>query len=380
MRRMLKLFGSLLGLVALAALVLVLTIAFRQLRGEEQPASQLFQSPIQTPTPPRATPTPPAGFPPAPISDALTAPTRLTTQPAYRWGLDIDGDFVVWLERNKDGTIAVVVYDLRNHKELTISSLLGPKSPPHISIRYVVWSEHYEKDDRFVQEIHAYDLQQKWELVLGDGDKPYISGEYVVWYDPWSEPQHPIVLYDLKRGARTRLPVTGGGPKIWDGYIVYVTPTSRKEGGIANLHLFELSTSKDAVIGKLVYTPNTPADEYYEIDDGYVLWSDSDGIHSYNITRGTRDTLAGTQPGPIRGHFSKGVFVDLHHAFNLKKGLSFQTFTTSASHLNPMGERIPDYVIEEFTNDGERLVWTACAGAETIHCKTNDVFLSRHQR
>jgi len=67
MNRLLKLLGSLLGLLALAALVVVLTITLRDLRASPQPASQpassLFQSPIETPTqppyPPPETPTPP---------------------------------------------------------------------------------------------------------------------------------------------------------------------------------------------------------------------------------------------------------------------------------------------------------------------------------
>jgi len=381
MKRILKFSGSLLGLLVLAALVIALTITFQQLRDEpQQSASQPFQSPIQTPTPPRATPTPPGAFPPAPISGVLTTPIRLTTQPAYRWGLDMDGDFVVWLERDKVGEVRVVMYDLRNHKEQVISSLRGAKSPPRISGHYVVWGEHYEKGDQFVQEIHAYDLQRDQEFILGVGDKPDVSGQFIVWYDPWVDPHHPTVLYDLKKRTKTRLPVTGGGAKIWHDYLIYVTPASDQQEGIADLHLFNLSTSQDTIIGKLVYTPNTPADDYYEIDDGYVLWSGSTGIHIYDIAHGTRDTLAATQPGPIKGHFSKGIFVDLHHAFNLKKGSSFQTFTTSSFHLNSIGEHIPDYVIEEFVNDGESLVWTACAGSESIQCKSNDVFLSRHQR
>lgn len=52
MKRILKLFGSLLGLLALTVLVITLTITFRNLRGESQPTSSLFQSPIETPTPP----------------------------------------------------------------------------------------------------------------------------------------------------------------------------------------------------------------------------------------------------------------------------------------------------------------------------------------
>jgi len=62
MKRILKLFGTLLGLLALAALVVVLTTTLRDLRASPQPASQVFQSPIETPTqppyPPPETPTP----------------------------------------------------------------------------------------------------------------------------------------------------------------------------------------------------------------------------------------------------------------------------------------------------------------------------------
>jgi len=63
MKRILKFGVSLLGLLALAALVIALTTTFRNLRGESQPGSSLFQSPIETPTqppyPPPGTPTPP---------------------------------------------------------------------------------------------------------------------------------------------------------------------------------------------------------------------------------------------------------------------------------------------------------------------------------
>ena len=80
MRRILKLFGGLLGLLALAALVIALTTTFRNLKGESQPASSLFQSPIETPTqppyPPPATPTPVS--PPATPTVAPTPIPRCT--------------------------------------------------------------------------------------------------------------------------------------------------------------------------------------------------------------------------------------------------------------------------------------------------------------
>ena len=69
MRRLANIAGGLLGLLALGALVVALALTFSGLPREVKPASQAFQSPIQTPTqppyPPPATPTP-AGPPTTP--------------------------------------------------------------------------------------------------------------------------------------------------------------------------------------------------------------------------------------------------------------------------------------------------------------------------
>lgn len=78
MKRILKFVGSLLGLLALAALVIALTATFRNLRGESQPGSSLFQSPIETPTPP---PYPPPGTPTPRYPTATTLPTSQAATP-----------------------------------------------------------------------------------------------------------------------------------------------------------------------------------------------------------------------------------------------------------------------------------------------------------
>lgn len=63
MRRFANIAGGLLGLLALGALVVALALMFGGLPREVKPASQAFQSPIETPTqppyPPPAIPTPP---------------------------------------------------------------------------------------------------------------------------------------------------------------------------------------------------------------------------------------------------------------------------------------------------------------------------------
>jgi len=83
MKRILKLFGSLLGLLALAALVVALTTTFRNLKGASRTASSLFQSPIETPTQPPypapQTPTPQVPITPYPSPAPSPTPTATAT-------------------------------------------------------------------------------------------------------------------------------------------------------------------------------------------------------------------------------------------------------------------------------------------------------------
>lgn len=80
MKRLLSITGGLLALLALGALAVALALAFGGLRRDAKPASQAFQSPIETPTqppyPPPATPTPPG--PPATPTVAPTPVPRCT--------------------------------------------------------------------------------------------------------------------------------------------------------------------------------------------------------------------------------------------------------------------------------------------------------------
>lgn len=80
MKRLLSIAGGVLGLLALGALAVILAFTFGGLRADVKPASQAFQSPIETPTQPPylppATPTPPA--PPATPTVAPTPIPRCT--------------------------------------------------------------------------------------------------------------------------------------------------------------------------------------------------------------------------------------------------------------------------------------------------------------
>jgi len=78
MKRILNIVGGLLGLLALGALVVALALTFGGLPREAKPASQAFQSPIETPTQP---PYPPPGTPTPPQPET---PTAVPTPPGLR--------------------------------------------------------------------------------------------------------------------------------------------------------------------------------------------------------------------------------------------------------------------------------------------------------
>jgi len=86
MKRLLSIVGGLLGLLALGALVVALALTLGGLQREAKPASQAFQSPIETPTqppyPPPGTPTP-SGPPATPtVVPTPVPPCTFAGQPA----------------------------------------------------------------------------------------------------------------------------------------------------------------------------------------------------------------------------------------------------------------------------------------------------------
>lgn len=125
MKRLLRITGGLLGLLALGALAVALALTFGGLRRDVKPASQAFQSPIETPPQP---PYPPPGTPtrppipaipptvtrapkpspsPSPIPTATPVPTPLPLPPSAFYALWVENfpegqGSVLWLADPRD--------------------------------------------------------------------------------------------------------------------------------------------------------------------------------------------------------------------------------------------------------------------------------------
>lgn len=389
MKRLLNAVGSVLGLLIVGLLVLALSMNYRGSSKDTQPASSAFKSPIQSPTPrPGATPTPRAGLSSPPISKDLTEPIQLTTRSGGRSGLAADGDIIIWQESDSGrNLLSIVAYDLRSRAERIVKSLPpGGKdtqrsfaSYPRISGRYIVWAEYYQTPERLIPEIHAYDLTRGSETVLGEGIKPDIVDNQVIWHDPWTDSEHPTMLYEIPQQKARRLPIRSGGAKIWATWILYDASISDPRGNQRDLRLYNLQTSEDIFLGKLNYDLNTPPEDYYAISEGFVVWTGDRVLNMYQIAKREQKVLNESW-GPVRGAFSKGVLLRHGRAANLVDNTTFLTFEQPPSHLNRWGELVADYLLGEVINDGEVLIWTACIGADEPVCRTNDVFLARRRR
>jgi len=176
MKRILKLFGTLLGLLALAALVVILTTTLRDLRASPQPASQVFQSPIETPTQP---PYPPPGTPtrptiptipptvtqapkpspsPSPIPTATPIPTPLPLPPSAFYALWAENypegqGSVLWLADPRDiGSRREV---LRFERDRIIEAALSPNGR-----RLALITTYWKTSTLWIANVDGTDLQQ----------------------------------------------------------------------------------------------------------------------------------------------------------------------------------------------------------------------------
>ncbi len=168
MRRLVNIAGGLLGLLALGALVVALALTFGGLQKEAKPVSQVFQSPIETPTqppyPPPATPTrpltptipptvtrPPKPSPsPSPIPTATPVPTPLPLPPSAFYALWVENfpegeGSVLWLA--DPGNIGSRKEVMRFEKQHVVETALSPNGRQMALVTYwmntsTLWAVH----------------------------------------------------------------------------------------------------------------------------------------------------------------------------------------------------------------------------------------------
>lgn len=313
MKRLLNITAGLLGLLALAALVVALAVTFGELRKKTEPVSQLFQSPIETPTQPPypspATPTavptppgppptlppypPPRGTPPVeppqqptptpfpdrgvrvgPPSEVTLSGADVTIEQLYN--PDLDGGTLVASARVPSG-ITIVAVDLETGRvqRLTRVAERGIEGP-RISVPYVAWIEEAPELGRDMRRLHVFNRVQRREVTIGHGIRFQLDlkNDILVWQET-RDRSWAIYGYDL-RANREFVVAEGPGarsfPRVCNNEWVIYLQHEQDWPGVADLYAHDLATEKDVFIGQVPF-PRSAAAGYQHACDGYrVAW------------------------------------------------------------------------------------------------------------
>ncbi len=313
MKRLLSIAGGLLGLLVLGALAVALALTFGGLRRDVKPASQAFQSPIETPTqppyPPPELPTvvptlpgplptlppypPPHGTPivepprrptPTPFPDrgVRVGPVRevilsrgdVTVEELYDPDLD---DNTLVASARVPGGITVVAVDLETGHVQRLTRVAGRGiEGPRISGPYVAWIEAAPELGRDMRQIHVFDRTQRREFRIGHGLRfqPDLKDDLLVWQEN-RERRWGIYGYDL-RVNQGFVVAEGPGvhsfPRVCNNEWVIYLQHEQGWPGVADLHAHNLTTGEDIVIGQVPFPRDAAAGHQHACDGQRVAW------------------------------------------------------------------------------------------------------------
>ena len=335
--------------------------------------------PTFTPSLPTPTPTWPGPGPteivvtpvPPEVTDALTQPIQITTRPAPRLDLAVDGNYVVW-GSHEEGQTNIVAYNLATGEERRISSLPGGKTSLRISGNYVVWAESLSEPKQYKRVVRIYDLVTSSEVEVGSSGRaqgfPDISGSILVWNESRNlqdSVETNIYGYDLQRGEEFPV-VVGPGMRLFphiDGtWVIYLYwPPGASHGGRfpsqPTLRAHHLGSGEDIELGPAYFRNDASCCEFHTISGHRVVWMGTDTrLHLYDLATRQERIL----PEPQRF----GPPLDLHDNM-LQAGSRVYNVETSAMLrlFQPFNPKRPSHV-DEIATDGQTVAWSFDAGGE----------------
>ncbi len=205
-----------LGLAFLVAIVAMLTFVIRQQTEEIPQPSQVVQpgeaqtpevtavappTPFWTPRPPPIeewTELPPNYNSPR-VSEFMNEAVQITTYPAYRRDVSVDGNYIMWTESAGTESVELetaqnhlFVYDMAKRETRQITEEPNRVSRAVLSGKFIAGIEEDDDDDDDAHNEHIfiYDLVQEEKTVLsleGINSPKFIdiSGHVIVWRDSY---------------------------------------------------------------------------------------------------------------------------------------------------------------------------------------------------
>ncbi len=289
MKRLLNIVGGLLGLLVLIGLAVVLAMTFGGLRREAEPASQAFQSPIETPTqlpyPPPATPTHPSiptlpptvtrapkpSPSPSPIPTATPIPTPLPLPPSAFYALWAENypegeGSVLWLADPRD--IGSRREALRFERDAIAEAALSPNGR-ELALVTIYW----KTATLWVANVDGTELQPLDQAAALGGLLWSRDSRSLAYSIGWRE---EVMMPSEKTGTPGPVPVWRGTVELVD---VATGEKRRLMEANPDMPLSALGWSADG--RELYYSISVPRETGY----GYELWAiGQSGQEAHGIT------------------------------------------------------------------------------------------------
>lgn len=363
MKRLSSAIGSLLGLLALGALVVALVLAFGGLQRDTKSLLQVSQSPLKTPA---RSPRPPLG------STPVETPKSGTAEPPGKWSLPtslpdrgvrvgspskvtvswgdveiehlynsaLDGNTLVSSARVPGG-VAVVAIDLKTGRVQRLSRIAEQGiEEPHVSGRYVAWLESAPESNWNVSQLQVFDLTQGRERTVKRGVLAQLDlkDDILIWRE-YRSPAWRIYGYDL-RSSREITVAEGPGTlfphpcsREWG---IYLQDAQEGWPGTANLRAHNLATGEDIFIGQMPFLRNASAGGQHACDGSRVAWisvemQQSEPIYKQHVyDTGTRsDRVLNVQIQGLPSVKLSGDVLINSAGYDLAKDVPFSVFSSA---------------------------------------------------
>ncbi len=315
--------GTITALVLLGILATITLFSFTALKHTPQTAETTFQSVLPTPTTrvtTTATPSWPKKdsrdivltyVPPEIVPDILTEPVQITTRPAPRGELAVDGNYVVW-SSYEDGQTNVVAYDLQTGEQMGVGLDTSNPRSPDVSDSIVVWHDFRSYQSNEETDIYGWDLKHRVEfpIVVGSGRHlfPRVSGGWIIYLDwlPGAQlgtpyPDQPTLhAHSIRTGEDINLGPVSYRNDAWS-YKRHVISGHMVawQGRDGATHLYDLAARRERLLTELQSYDNL-------ILNGRFL---SSGTRLYNVETGAQlapfQAFSIERPAPCDRHYDR---------------------------------------------------------------------------
>lgn len=194
-----------------------------------------------------------------------------------RLGVDLSKDYAVWIVEDDH---AITLYDLKDQKETRIVANDSEKKYLQVDGDYIAWVDTRNNSNG---DVYMYDIKSKKEMRLTDGkavpSEVSLQDNLVVWTDKRNG-SSDIYCYDISKNAEKRISESGKAshPSVSSSYVAW----EDERNGNADVYYYSFSKNEESRVSTSKFNQTKPF-----VSNGKIVYEDdrNDSKDIYMYTR-----------------------------------------------------------------------------------------------